>query len=282
MTAENFCCIIFWNVNIYPTIKVSLKNIEEKLQKIGLNLNSFEIYKYLLRNNFGSVQDISKNLKLPRTTVHENIEKLVKSGLVKQVRKNKVRILYPEGPEKLEKIVDKFIIENVYKEKGIEDSKGSIESLINEIISLPANIDKSSMEIKYLEEKKAIRNLYDEILSFKEIKSYVNTEQILTQFPENEENFYIAIRNGVKVWDLQMRSQRALDYRKLCEGLSNYYVKFFPNGTQFHAMDYLIYGDNIAIVQGGEIPTAVVIKNKYLAANSKTIYDLLWNFLPND
>lgn len=257
-----------------------MKNIEQKLEKIGLNSNSLEIYKYLLSRNMGTVQDVSKGLKLPRTTVHQNIEKLVKLGMIAQVKKNNVRFLYPESPEVINKIIDKFLVQKTIKENLLDNANKPLVGLIGNIISIPEGNLNTEVDIKYLEEKSLISDLYNDILQAEEVKSYVNTSEVLNHFPENEEKFYLAAKNGIKVWDLQIKSERASQFRKLCEGIDNYYVKFFPDGVKFHAMDYLIYSDSIAIVQGTQMPTAVVIKSKNLADNARSLYDLLWGFLP--
>lgn len=259
-----------------------MNKLNTSLQSINITPNAFEVYKYLLIHGSGTVKEIAKDLNIARTTVHQNIEKLVTLGILYQVQKGSSRILYAAEPEIFSDILDNFIQQKSNESEKLSSIETNVNSLINELNFDDNRTIGDRVNIKYLEDKAAISSLYDEILKSDEIKSYVNTSDVLYHFPENEEKFYSAAKKGASLWDLQILSEQALKFRELCSDVSTYHVKFFPVGMNFHAMDYLIYEDSIAIVQGESVPHAVVIKDKHLADNARSLYDLLWGFLPNE
>ncbi|MDQ6985557.1 MAG: helix-turn-helix domain-containing protein [Candidatus Dojkabacteria bacterium] len=90
----------------------------ELLSKLYISEIEATIYISLLDSGLISITDIAKRTGIPRTTVHENIGKLLEMGMVTYAIHGKTKKIAPEPPNKLKVIIaDKLAnIENNRKE----------------------------------------------------------------------------------------------------------------------------------------------------------------------
>lgn len=251
-----------------------MKELEAYLNDYGLTPPETRIYLTLLEIGSSTVLELSKKTKLNRTTTHIYIDKLKDKGLITELQVGNRRKIIPEPPEKLKLVIENEKVELRRKEEGIE-------SLINKIYDTITNAKSSSdSSVKYYEGINSISALYDEILQASEIRTYANASEILDIFPDNTVKFIEAVKKGHILWDLMVETPQAHEFMINCN-YPNYFHKYFPKSLKINSMDYLIYGDSIAIIQSRPKLFGIVIKNKYLAENARLMYDLLWGLLPN-
>jgi sugar-specific transcriptional regulator TrmB len=62
-----------------------MKKIEEQLQLMGLSSTETKVYLGLLKSGKTSILELSKQIKVNRTTTHMAIESLISKGLVNQI-----------------------------------------------------------------------------------------------------------------------------------------------------------------------------------------------------
>jgi HTH-type transcriptional regulator, sugar sensing transcriptional regulator len=247
--------------------------VQMHLEQFGFSENEVKLYIGLLELGASTVLELAKHTKLNRTTTHMNIESLIQKGLVSHLKVGAKRKIIAEPPEKLNILLDQEKIQVKRKEEALPD-------LIKTIYDSVSNVKENThSEVKYYEGIRSVSFLYDEILKADVVKSYVNSEKILHFFPENTEKFYKAVLRGCKLWDLQEKNPLLEEIFEKFKEHPNYYIKFFPEDIKIHSMDYLIYEDCIATIQGGDFPLGIVIKNKFLANNARTLYDLMWRLL---
>lgn len=254
-----------------------MKNLNKLLNELDLTDLEFKIYTTLIKQGTSSVLEVSKSTAIPRTTVHQNIEKLLKKGFVSQIVTNKRRRLVAEDPDVIKQNLKSKIIEVEAKRKEL----GALSQLLPEIIATlrppGSKIKSKGIEIKYYNDIEQIRNLYSEVVRAKEVRSYVNFTELVSQFPENVEKFAKALNSGTEVWDITIGPEDDSDntVNKL-KNFRNYHHSFIPNSDKGVYLDYLIYNGNISvIIDEGKI-SAVTIKSQALYENSKFIYDLFW------
>lgn len=61
----------------------------------------------------------------------------------------------------------------------------------------------------------------------------------------------------------------------------NYAYKVLPKGVKLSAHDVLIYDNKVAIIYLNDNVSGVVLHNRDLYNNFKTIFDVMWNLLPD-
>lgn len=258
-----------------------MKNIETILKNLGLSEKEFLIYETLYKNGSMSVAEISKALNIPRTTIYQNVDNLLKKGLVAHTVKGDKKHIVAELPVRFETLVKENKTKAESKIKEIEQIEDALPQLLNHFSQMsPELLSLPQTDFKYYEGKDNVSRIYDDLLNYPIIKSYIDPIQIKEAFPENVDKFNKAMERGVLVYDLLTDKNGNILLQNNFKAVQGYNYKYFPAGTNIHYMDYLIYGDSISIVQGGSKPSALVINNKLLAANAKTIYDVLWNLLP--
>lgn len=243
------------------------------LKDIGLSDFEIQIYLNLLKNGPSTVLEISRRTGINRITVHTNSQTLIKKGQVSVVKKGKRRFLLPENPERLESLIK-------FQEEEVKRRQTLFPDLIK-ILKQEAsgNVLQSKFEVRTYEGKVAISNLYDEILQSKEIRAFVNPEEINRIYPENFKKFAAATNiRDTKVWDI-VENNGIGNLQVKTNTSPNYKIKVLPEGVEIGSMDYLIHDNKITIIEGDLEPVAVVISSKALYENSKAIFDCMWMLL---
>lgn len=102
---------------------------------LGLDFTEAQIYFDLVDKGGLTVLEISKESKLPRTTIYRIVDRLKGIGVIEEVLKFNKKVLYPVGTHKLEMLVK----EQEDKVKFLKETLPQIQSLItyNTSISQP-------------------------------------------------------------------------------------------------------------------------------------------------
>lgn len=250
----------------------------EALKKLGFTTTEIEIYKTLLNTGPVTILQLSQTIGKPRSTVHHSVENLKRKSLVVETSNNYKRRIAAEHPNKISMLIEVEQKKIIEKNKTLEESRVDLDKFI---LKLSKNNIGSKTEVRFIEGVEPIRMLYDEILQANEVKTYANITKIIEYFPENDVKFLSAMERGTIVWDMMTKDSFSLKKAKsIFMKSSNYKGKFFPDHFKLNPMDYLIWDANIAVINPGGIPTAVITKSADLADNARALYDLLWSFLP--
>lgn len=257
---------------------------KETLEQIGLNESLIDIYKSVKLHGPVSIQNLSKILKKPRTTIHQNVSKLISKGLIyKSIEGNK-KLLKASDPS-----VIKLLSQDKYKEiQKQKEELIDLKSLISqELTMLRSNgkyADLPQTRVEYYEGKEAVLRIHDQALESGEVRAYVDGSSVVKTNPngKNFNKFWSAAESGkTEIWDIFMESNEIKDFIASNNGKlpAKYHIKFLPQDISIDAMDYLIFGESIAIIQGGSRPSVVHIKNKLLHDNAKALHKLMWRLL---
>lgn len=239
--------------------------IEKALESFGLTKNEVEVYTKLLSLGPSKVQDVVKQLKLPRTTVYNTLNLLKNKGLVSFTIQNNVQTFESVDPEKFLEL--------------LEEKQNSIELVIPQLLQLKKTLkNKPDVEVYIgLEGLKTIMND-----SIKEKNSEIfaiggsgkSRVEILPTF--------VAIwhqkrqKNNVKInliyHDTKLARDRVDKYQedfKLSE------VRFLSSNFVSPIVTF-IYKNKISLASWSSNPFGIIIKDEEIAKNYLEHFKTIW------
>lgn len=230
------------------------------LKEYGLGDKEADVYIALLPLGSVNLQEISKRVNLPRTTIYNSLNYLTKRGLVNKIIKKGTTYFEASDPEKM---ID-----------DVEQKKEILLSIIPELKSLKKNIkDSSSAEI--YEGFKGISIILSDV--FKEQRevfyfgSYSKSAEILKHLPEHFGNLRISKKINAKIIIEKFDEERfhKKEYKQITE------IKFLDSMKDFPCMIF-IYGKKVAMytLQGDLI--GIIIKNKEFSDAMKLVFNMYW------
>lgn len=251
------------------------KNLQEFLEEFNLTEREIAIYLTLLKTGPNTIMNLARETGIKRSTTHNNVEELIKKGLVSQTNYGERRMVIAEEPEKLKFLLD----QKKWRVKKLEENLDSVISTISKMV--PGTRDNSKVEVKYYEGKDNVQIIYKEAFESKELRSYVNLEAVSRVFPENTQMFLDAQKRNksLKVWEIV---DGTAESKKLAENFvknSDFKYKIANSSMNLSSIDVLIYDDRVAMINFNENITGTVISNRDYYENSKSIFDLIWSFI---
>lgn len=248
------------------------------LKFFDLSLKEFETYRLLLDSIPRSVAEISVKLDIPRATVYDLIENLEKLDLIYKVKFDNKSKYLSRDPLYLQNLIATKNAKLIADRNELDEASEGLNTLIRQLGESGKSYFQSGMKV--LTDKKSVANIYDEVTRAKEVRSFLNSEDMLSIFPENVEKFSDAVKAGTKSWAIFIDNKSSREIIKKHKKEKFYFYKFFPKGFEYKAMDYLIFSDKVVIVERTVDPIAYVIENALLYNNSKALFDLIWELLP--
>jgi sugar-specific transcriptional regulator TrmB len=138
------------------------------LKRFGCNRNETLTYIEVLISGTTSIQELARNLKVNRISVHYSAQQLVKKGFLFEIRKGKKRFIAAENPD----VLLKMIRERHTELKSLETDVGYISQLLNAIPVVKQEITV----VKLYEEIEGFKKMLEESLEAKnEIMVFSNT-----------------------------------------------------------------------------------------------------------
>lgn len=240
---------------------------ENILLKLGLTHPADKIYLSLLKFHRASITEIAHETGLYRPTIYRTVPLLIEKSLVTKIKGGKRTFYVAENPMKLSKLIDTL--------------KTEFDETLPELSRMYEG-SKQRPIIKYVEGKKAIQDIYEDMIrrskkgeAFYRYESPRDLKIISRYYPklywqratgtQGEIEKYV-ITNEVTV---PKRNDRIMRH-----------VKSIP--TAFDTFDYnitqLIYKDTVAFIDF-DTETATVIQNKRFAEFQLKIYKMLFKKL---
>ncbi|MEM4318505.1 MAG: helix-turn-helix domain-containing protein [Candidatus Pacearchaeota archaeon] len=241
--------------------------MEEKyaLKKIGLNDKEAEIYIELLKLGNSKVNEISKRLNLPRTTIYSILNSLLKKGLVFYTIKSGTRYFEAVDPKRVLKIE--------------EEKLNTIKSIIPKLEQIKKTVEEKP-EIEIYEGVEGIKTILENILKIKpEEILVIECDEIFKTlefyFPHWSEK---RIKEKIFCRIIQEKTDKINKELKL-RNKTYTKTKFLPKEIKINTMTY-IYNENVAfLTMNKEKLIGVIIKNKDIAQTQKKIFELIWKLL---
>lgn len=159
--------------------------LKNELVSFGLNNTEASIYLCCIKLGALSVQEISDELHIKRTTIHSSVNQLLKKGILFESRRGKRRLILAEDPDVFSKLLKK-------KESELKKVKDSMDAVIKEISSYQTN-EPDRPSIRYYKDISGFKKMLAETLSAKNevyVFTYVELfSELLT--PTYLENYFI-------------------------------------------------------------------------------------------
>ncbi len=254
------------------------KKISDYLERLGLSDLEAKIYITLLGSGPISVRELADLVGIKRTRTYLHIDSLIEKGLVtKIIRGARKQIIVNQPESSLKHLVD----EKTEATKKVQSEFSDIlKSITTETTMLQ---EMNNAETRYYKGKLGVKKIYEEVLKAKEIRSYVNIEEIIKVFPENSSLFDNALKQNLemRMFEIVENSREAKKRFGLPSNKKErYFYKLLPENMKLTAQDILIYDDKVAIIHFKDNINGIILCNKDLYNNFKMFFDFIWKMLP--
>ncbi|MBT3464130.1 hypothetical protein HOD20_03450 [archaeon] len=236
------------------------ENILNLLKDIGLTQREAEVYIALLKMGKSSVLDISKNVKIHRTNIYDNLENLIEMGLAKFI---------VENDKKYYSITHPNMILEVLNERKLR-FKDILPGMISEYSK-----EKSKTEASILRGKDGLKSIFEDYLRVKETIYMYGVPLLAPDLIKYYLPGYHKRRIKKKITNKVIFNYNAKNRMKFINSLNYSKGKYLPKEFDSPAST-TIYGQNISIILWTEDPLIVSVKNKQIAESYKSFFDFLW------
>lgn len=231
-----------------------MRKIKDTLENLGLDKKEVEIYLELIKKDNVTVSELSKNIKIDRTTIYDVIQRLMNKGIVSTIKINKSNHYKALRPKKMLKF---------FEEKHIE-----LKSIIPELETITNNKSESLQNELFLGEngiKVVINDFLKNPKDYKAIGIRKDYEKILKYFTYNTIN---------KLNELKIKETAIFEteekFIKLKRGTYRQINKLPAPISTF------IYNDTVIFFIFKEPYYAIRITNTDFRKLHESYFDLLW------
>lgn len=256
------------------TLRIS-DEILDFLEEFGLSEREVILYLALLKTGPNTIMNLSRETGIKRSTTHNNVEELIKKGLVSQTNYGERRMVIAEEPDKLKFLLD----QKKYKVKKMDENLGNVVKQIRNLV--PKSDINNRVEVKYIEGNSGIESIYKEALSSSIVRSYANLEKIFSVMPDNSQIFIDAHKSNsaLKLLEIVEDSDASRKYAEKFQEKDRYEYRFAPKFIVENALDILLYDLKVVIINVESKVVATVIENKDYYLNTVAIFDYVWSTL---
>ncbi|MBL7170272.1 MAG: TrmB family transcriptional regulator [Candidatus Aenigmarchaeota archaeon] len=239
-----------------------MEKMREALREYGLSEKEVDVYLDCLILGSSTVNKISEKCKLPRSTVYDVVNSLIKKGLVGQVIKNNKRYFETADPSKLLDI--------------LEEKRERIEKILPQLKNLQKLTIKKPKVALY-EGKEGIKSIFDDIIKTKEKLLVIGNFKVFSDFYKYFSKYFIKhrIKEGIEVDIICEKSPISIDMKSRDkEELRR--TRFYKK-MEDHVSECYVYGNKIALVTLSENqPVGVIIENPNIAKLQRMLFKNLW------
>lgn len=239
------------------------------LRKIGLIDSEIKLYLGLLELGPQGANVLSKKTDIKRANVYYFLEGLKEKGLITQFSDMQgIKHFRAEAPERLLRLLD-------LKKEELDQIKEQVGTIIPELKGISRSMPNFYPKVRFYEGERAIRALYTDIFSAKEIRAIVNIDHVSEYFSEFAEGLSELIpARGISMRELIVDTKSARTYVK---GVHKdlHRVKILPKRIQIDT-DELMYEGKVAFIFYRKIITACVIDDDITHDTQKHIFEELW------
>jgi len=259
-------------------MKLSIdKNIQEFLEEFNLSEREIVIYLSLLKTGPNTIMNLARETGIKRSTTHNNVEELIKKGLVSQTNYGERRMVVAEDPDKLKFLLD----QKKWKMKKMEDNLDSVVDTINKMI--PEARENTEIEVKYYDGERGFKEVCERSLAYAndEILFISNLDEWYKIYTEEydrdsyvpkrlEKNLNLKILAPEGDMFQQLVQEGAKDNKLLRE------IRLLKDADKFHST-YIIYGNEVSMMISSEPYTAIVLQVKDIAESFRSLFYSYWN-----
>ncbi len=259
----------------------TIEQIYRFAEEIGLSQTETDLYLQLIKEGSSTFTELSRKCKIPRTTVYENIERLINKGLVTQVTKGSTKKLIAEDPRRVETLLMNQQIEYQSKLDKISNINGQLGDFVNLVNNfIPQGSEKNEFSVRYFQGVEGFLDVHQRTLNNqeKEILFISNMDEWKKVFTDEfAYKFYVPERIEKKIFakTLAIDTKVARDIRKN-DKLYFREMRFLPEGFEFEPT-LIISDKEISLMTSTKPYTAILIENVNIAKLFRDMFNFLWS-----
>jgi predicted DNA-binding transcriptional regulator len=259
----------------------SEKKKTEYARALGLTENELTFYLTLLKLGASAIQRVTKEMGIFRSSGYVLAEALIKKGLISQQQKKQGKILIPEPPKILSRLLEK-------KEREIEKVK---KEMVDDLPALIATFEKSQKDpvIKVYEGIEGLKIVHEDILETRQtMYCYPRLDTAVQVLPVEFQLDFVhrRVQKGIKAVGITLKTPVSCLVMEKSDKM-NKESGFDPNSLRELRVlpDYLqeqisgekiIYGNKVAYLTYERKIMAVVIEHPEIVEVEKKHFDILW------
>lgn len=250
------------------------QEIRQTLSEIGLDRTQTQVVMLLLKKNMLGIQDITNELKLPRSSVQLACEQLLERGVLKVAASGKRRSFYIEHPKAIKNYLS-------YEENSITTKKSSLENIIPRLTALfPTAIGAEPIEIEHLEGEDGFVEVF-----YRSLKQPKDSEVL--RFGGDPAFFTVARDRLVKYREERMKKKI---FARLLQPLSRYSeeevkdskfkmreIRFLQKELYDPKVNVSVWQDKVAFTVWDVGLHSVIVQNKAIADFMKAMFEIAWS-----
>ncbi|MBI4145668.1 hypothetical protein HY493_05710 [Candidatus Woesearchaeota archaeon] len=235
-------------------------DLQTPLQEFGLTDKETAVYLALLPLDSVTVQELSKKLPYPRTTVYNTLTYLSEKGLVNKIVKRGITYFSAVAPDRL-------------KDK-LQEKQRLIESILPELSELKKQTRKSST-VELYEGLKGVYSILSDVFKIKQqtyyFGNYKKSLELLKHLPGHARTMRLErnIPAKIVIDPTDEDVFKTKKYKQFTE------MRFLKSLESFPAMIF-IYGTKVAMYTTQGDIVGVIIDNKEMSQAMKIVFELYW------
>ena len=255
--------------------------INKIFEQLGLGEKESEAYECLLQNGAMKASEVARRLGLPRTTTQHILSRLEREQVVVKALENRSFVYSALNPEHFISLLTQRKKEALLNyDSSIEEVKSLIPELLNVMQSA-----KSVPEMRVYRGRQGMREvLFDTLTSKTELKDFTNVDAMYTYFKEGNDE-YVSVRETTNITKrsilLDTEFAREIYQSGEYSPKSHKGYKWIPSDLYTFSIEMNIYDNKVSYLNYVENDLiAVIIENEHIFQLHNSLWDLLWNLLP--
>lgn len=248
------------------------KVIIKSLRALDLTPKEIKFFLACFKIGPASINEITKESKLERSTAYLVAEDLISKGLIKEDLKSYKKTIYTVEPKDLLRLL-------AGKQRSLRRQELELEENLPELQSL-YQASEIRPKVKVFEGNNGLLSVWKDILSAKgEIMLWTNqqTESLFFNHELHEKFINERVKKGIKIRVLAVNNKNskaliATDKKNLRQ------TKLLAKGYEFSAETY-IYDNKVAILDYNKDIIGVILESGPISSSQKTIFELTWKSL---
>ncbi len=243
----------------------------KQLQNFDLGHDEASIYLFLLERPNSTALKISRDLKLARTKVYRNLEKLISKGFVKEEIKDYGTKFVAESYEKLNQLI-------LQRENNLAEIKANAPIIFNQLAQLQLGQKSESKILHY----RGVEGLKQVTWNSTKLKSDLRIYEIELMHSMLDYEFSEKARieftksKSYRVYQLTNVTKFA-DFTNIKEHVAQWEVRHVPKSELNIEFEVLIYNNVYCMYEYRDEDIFIVeIYNAKLADMQKQIFDFIW------
>ena len=248
--------------------------LDRIFQKFGMGPEEVRVYLTLLEHGACGAGNLSKKVRIPRTTLYGILEKLRSHGLLLQSNEDGVKLWIPEAPSKITGLLDQEINEWERLKQSYRKVLPALEARrVAEVVT---------PRFSYFEGLDGLRRILDDALLYRDImtESFWPIKDMLDVLGEDYLNGLniTRVRQNIHIRSIWPHI-RAVDIKRFpflgVGGEFRREVRCAPPGVDC-TLGYWAYENKVAFVSSRAECFGFIVESRELRQMLKTQFELIW------